>query len=89
MLRNIGGLLVSCLRASDIAARVGDDEFVVLLPDTTVEHAQIVIKKIRARLTKASEAPAFSVTVSIGAASYSQAPTDIAEMMKAADDLMC
>jgi diguanylate cyclase (GGDEF)-like protein len=88
VLRKVGEILVSCLRTSDVAARVGGDEFVILLPDTTAESARIVLEKIRARLAEAPDVQAFSVTASIGAVSYAQAPTDITVMIKAADELM-
>ena len=88
LLRTVGEVLVGCLRASDIAARVGGDEFVVLLADTTIEQARVVLDKIRARLAEAPEVQACAVTVSIGAVSYAHAPTDISVMIKAADELM-
>jgi diguanylate cyclase (GGDEF)-like protein len=88
VLRKVGEILVSCLRTSDVAARVGGDEFVILLPDTTAESARIALEKIRARLAEAPDVQAFSVTASIGAVSYAQAPTDITVMIKAADELM-
>lgn len=36
------------LRRSDIAARWGEDEFAVLLPDTTLDEARMVMERLRA-----------------------------------------
>lgn len=61
----------SCLRPGDIAARYGGEEFVVLLPDTLLENAIFVAKRIQkniADLNISHEASAVShsVTASIG-----------------------
>jgi diguanylate cyclase (GGDEF)-like protein len=88
LLRRVGEILMSSLRTSDIAARVGGDEFVVVLPDTTAETARVVLEKIRTSLAEAPELRGFSVTASIGAVSYAQAPSDVTVMMKAADEIM-
>ena len=88
LLRGVGDVLRSSLRTSDVAARVGGDEFVVLLPDTTAETARVVLDKIRTSLAEEPQLRVYSVTASIGAVSYTQAPSDIAVMMKAADEMM-
>ena len=35
------------MRASDIAARVGGDEFVVMLPETNAKNAMAVLERVR------------------------------------------
>jgi diguanylate cyclase (GGDEF)-like protein len=88
LLRAVGEILRSCLRASDVSGRFGGDEFVIMLPDTTADHARTVLEKIRIRIAQTPEVRACSVTVSIGAVAYPKAPTDISVMIKAADELM-
>jgi diguanylate cyclase (GGDEF)-like protein len=88
LLRRISEVLVACLRASDVSARVGGDEFIILLPDTSAEHARTVLEKVRARLASTPEVQVCSTSVSIGAVSYTQAPSDLSKMIKMADDLM-
>lgn len=88
VLRGVAEVLVSTLRASDILARIGGDEFVVLLPDTSAASARDVLEKVRRRLEQAPPLRAYSVTASIGVVSYDQAPADIDAMLKAADALM-
>lgn len=55
-------------RAADLVARYGGEEFVVLLPETTEEHARTIAESLRARLEEL-------VTVSIGVAT-AVAPRD-------------
>ena len=61
------------LRATDIVARYGGDEFVCLLPETGAEGAALVAERIRRRIAEtpvAAGALAVPTTVSIGLASY-------------------
>ncbi len=67
---------VSCaaqtsLRASDIWCRYGGEEFVALLPNTTLEQAKAIAERLRASVETAVITPpsgTIRVTVSIGAA---------------------
>lgn len=88
MLRIVTRVLTENLRASDVAARMGGDEFVVLLPDTTRETASRALEKVRVKLAQTDDFHASGVTVSIGAVTWASAPSDITPMIKAADKLM-
>jgi len=72
LLRQIGPRVRKCLRESDTVARMGGDEFAILLPNTPVEGASLTARK----LLKALEAPfllkdlTVEVGVSIGIALY-------------------
>lgn len=67
LLKTLGELLLG-VRASDIVARYGGDEFVVLMPETRMEDAEIVVQRIRKRLREfnAEERLPFPIRVSIG-----------------------
>ncbi|GGE65551.1 GGDEF domain-containing protein [Streptosporangium jomthongense] len=47
VLREVGNLLLSRIRESDIAARIGGEEFAVLLPDTSQEQAMELAERLR------------------------------------------
>jgi diguanylate cyclase (GGDEF)-like protein len=60
------------LRASDTLARWGGEEFLLMLPETSVDVAQACIERMRERLARASfdaVAPGHVVTFSAGIAS--------------------
>jgi diguanylate cyclase (GGDEF)-like protein len=61
-----------CLRSSDIAARYGGDEFVLLLPHTSSAEAHAVVRRLResmAEVTREHAKIRTPVTLSIGVAS--------------------
>lgn len=93
VLREFADRVRACTRGIDLVARMGGEEIVVVLPDTTLEAAYAVAERIRERV----EAEAFAihsnarqipVTVSIGVASRRAGDASSAEMMKRADDAL-
>ena len=49
VLREVGRMLSGASRASDVAARVGGEEFALLFHDTTLEQAQLTCERLRER----------------------------------------
>lgn len=75
-------------RASDLAARVGGDEFVVLMPDTPVDAARAAMVRLHARLCDEMKCADIPVTFSIGVASFDEEIPSMSEMLKEADEAM-
>ena len=46
ILKEISQIMINCIREQDISARWGGEEFLILLPQTNLEGAQTVAKKI-------------------------------------------
>ena len=88
LLQEVANVMNDVLRNSDVVARVGGDEFIVLLAETDALEAESALEKLRTRISDSPQFVDNDVTVSIGAASYSLAPPDITEMIKAADKVM-
>jgi diguanylate cyclase (GGDEF)-like protein len=75
------------LRAQDLTARWGGEEFLILLPDTPLEGGLLVAESLRERLAvQAIEAAGHSLklTLSVGVATYSARQTT-SQCIKAAD----
>lgn len=75
VIRQVASIVQSCLRTTDIGARVGGEEFAALLPDTPAAGAYWVAERIRAAVQKniftdgEGKPYPFQCTVSIGIAS--------------------
>jgi diguanylate cyclase (GGDEF)-like protein len=82
-LRAAAAQLTATIRTEDIAARWGGEEFLVLLPRTTLEDAVVVAERVRVAIAQASVAPDVVLTASIGVAAYDG--DDIDAMLRDAD----
>ncbi|MCK4659782.1 MAG: diguanylate cyclase [Phycisphaerae bacterium] len=80
--------ITSQLRAADVAARFGGDEFVVLLPQTSCSRARTLSERIAEKLTADVHAqlPQVKLTLSIGIGSLQGIDSDDPdELVRAAD----
>jgi diguanylate cyclase (GGDEF)-like protein/PAS domain S-box-containing protein len=91
LLRRLAGALTSALREDELLARVGGDEFAVLLPDASGEQALRVGEKLAGAVydNGAVNTPAgrIQVTVSVGVTSWSDEHQIHAEMLMAEADI--
>jgi diguanylate cyclase (GGDEF)-like protein len=81
-------IIARCLRPSDVAARMGGDEFSVLLPNTSGKDAAQILKRVRLELEQAMQQTDWPVTFSIGIASFSPPLGSVSEMITEADKAM-
>jgi diguanylate cyclase (GGDEF)-like protein len=88
VLRAIGGILRASVREADTAARIGGDEFAVVLPDTDRRGAEQVISKITIGIQQTLGAGARPVTCSIGVITFMDPETSPERAIAAADALM-
>lgn len=87
VLRRAAVVVREALRASDVAARWGGEEFALLLPDTPHEEAYRVLERVRAALAAASWGDLgadLALTASIGAAASAETD-DVHELLRRAD----
>jgi len=78
------------LRGSDVSARMGGDEFTLILPDTGTEAAENVAKKVLESLLTPYilKGEKYTLGTSIGIAIYPQDSTDADELLHLADEAM-
>jgi diguanylate cyclase (GGDEF)-like protein len=76
------------LRKTDIVARVGGDEFVILLPEARADVAQIAISKMQLELLDEMRANHWNVTFSIGVVTFTTPPNSTDAALNMADKLM-
>ena len=88
LLKHLVKAMQAQLRFTDVAARYGGDEFVVMLPDTPARGALEVAERIRLAIEEmpfAAEAGGVPCTVSIGVASYPQDGRSMDALLARAD----
>jgi diguanylate cyclase (GGDEF)-like protein/PAS domain S-box-containing protein len=92
VLHSVARRIEDCLRASDTAARIGGDEFVVLLPDMqSTADALAVAEKIRSSLQLPLETGnklRLNPTASIGVAAYPDHGNTEQDLLRLGDDAM-
>lgn len=84
----VAGKLTQCLRQMDITARYGGDEFAVLLPETNIEAAEVIAKRILDTLTRAIHPQWGPLSASIGVSGTPHEERNKEAIMKTADDAM-
>lgn len=68
VLQETGALLMRHLRQSDSAARLGGEEFIVLMPDSSLADATVVAERLRAEMAAQVRRDPSSITASFGVA---------------------
>ena len=92
VLTKVAALLRSHIRDSDIASRYGGEEFVLVLPDATLEgtkrRADAIRNAIRELKLEHLGKPITGVTASIGIAMFPDHAEDSESLMRIVDDLL-
>jgi diguanylate cyclase (GGDEF)-like protein len=63
LLRRVGDVMRSVLRADDVAGRIGGDEFALLLPELRIDHAQVVAQRLLAALAESGVSASMGVAI--------------------------
>lgn len=85
VLRAFADHLRDRLRAEDVAARYGGEEFIVLMPQTDMEGAHCLGKRLAEGFAAREIHPEFRVTFSGGVATYPRHGADIPSLLAHAD----
>lgn len=88
VLKRIAAEAKAVLRISDVVARLGGEEFVLMLPSTTTHEAMEVAERLRRAVELASIETGVGqlrATISLGVASLEDAASTLQELLAAAD----
>ena len=90
LLKQAASRIKTCVRATDTVARIGGDEFTVILTDVDDEQAKLVAEKIRTKLEKPFKIKENTIclTGSIGVARSPQDGTEPDTLLTTADKAM-
>ncbi|MBT6511352.1 MAG: GGDEF domain-containing protein, partial [Rhodospirillaceae bacterium] len=80
-------------RSSDLPARIGGEEFVVVMPETAPEIANTVAERLRDGVANqpfetSRDGLALSITISVGIANMNDQTEDPAELFRLADEAL-
>ena len=88
LIKTIAHSIKDTIRKTDVLARFGGDEFVILMTHTNTEHAHMAAERIRAAIQNTSfdlTGNRISTTVSVGVASFPEGVDEPAEVLDKAD----
>ena len=91
VLKQLGAVIKKNTRASDVAARWGGDEFMLLTHDTNSKGARRLAERIRSQVER--EHPVIRgeevcVSISVGIASYPGHAADVTQLLQRVDEAM-
>ena len=87
-LRLFARILTEHVRESDSIARIGGDEFVILMPSTSAEDCERLCTTLSERIQHSMKNAGFHMTASIGGITCHHTPQSIAEVLQQADGAM-
>ncbi|MCU0848373.1 MAG: GGDEF domain-containing protein [Spirochaetes bacterium] len=88
VIKTVAGCITGRIRKTDLAARMGGDEFAVIFTETESDRAETAVRKISGDIAKIMGETGYPVTVSAGIAAYKTMPEDVDSMVRFADSLM-
>ena len=85
VLRQVGGVISSSFRQSDVYGRLGGEEFAVLLPNTSLDTARDIAEQLVRTISNMVVEPVQGLTVSLGVACSNPQDQDLHSLMNTAD----
>jgi diguanylate cyclase (GGDEF)-like protein len=84
----VSHVMRSSVRSTDTVARIGGDEFAILMPEIGASSARAVIERVRGELARLRTNDGEPVRCSIGLVTFDRPPTSLQELVAAGDQLL-
>lgn len=88
MLKEFSTALLRTVRKSDVVARWGGDEFLVIAPYAEKQDIEVVISRFKEELQKLSQSLKIELSISVGYAVFPDEANNIDELISNADSAM-
>ena len=91
LLAHLGKVIKFCIRTSDVAARWGGDEFMILAPETDSEDVRKIAERIKTGVAVHQpdiDEEGVIVSVSLGTASFPAQGLEVTELLQSVDQAM-
>ena len=88
LLKEFSEIVFQNMRTADVFARIGGDEFAILIPESTFQESDAVMARIREKSLESFKIHHWPVTLSMGVITFSSFNRNSVEMIKLTDNLM-
>ncbi|WP_343655023.1 sensor domain-containing diguanylate cyclase [Cupriavidus sp.] len=88
VLQRLAEMMRQVCRSTDLAFRVGGEEFLMLLPDMHAGSAREAAERLRRLVEQTAIEPVGHITISLGVTTWPRDAASLAEALKEADTLM-
>ncbi|MCY1464544.1 putative diguanylate cyclase DgcQ [compost metagenome] len=85
MLSQMGLVISTSFRETDVYGRLGGEECAILLPDTSIEETLNIAEQLIRSIAELMTGPVHCITASLGVASMDAADLDLHSLMNNAD----
>ncbi|RON24588.1 GGDEF domain-containing protein [Pseudomonas brassicacearum] len=85
VLRQMGVVISTCFRETDVYGRLGGEEFAILLPDTSIEVALEIAEHLIQSIGGLMTGPVYRISASLGVAAMEMHDHDLQSLMNNAD----
>ena len=89
LLQNLGEFLQSHVRGEDVACRYGGEEFILIMPNTSIataeERAEYLREAVKQLQVESDSQPSDGITLSLGIAIYPEHGRTMEAVLRAAD----
>jgi diguanylate cyclase (GGDEF)-like protein len=87
-LQTVASAIAGAIRETDVAGRVGGDEFALLLVGADPTNAERALKRVYGTALERLADQGLSVTLSVGAATFVEPPDGAVQMVRVCDDII-